>query len=191
MSLKPHTFYNLLLVPPLVALAGVGISAAWSAYRGPIWAARWLLPVMVAVTAVWAWHVAGRFPTFAPWLPAAIAITGAVAILVTVAGMVVRGTGVAVTAAALALTVALLGPVTWMASVTGKLSVSDAHRPAAGQTNPRLPRLRDLGTTELPAGAAVRPTPLYPLRLPPIAAVRASPWLLRWRRVVRGGSGGS
>jgi len=128
-SVKAHTFYNLALVPALAALAGVGAAALWTAYRagGP---GRWLLPLTVAVTAWWGWDVAGRFPNFAPWLPEAVAGAGAVAVLTV--GALDRRAALGGVAGVVALVTLLLAPVTWMLSVTDNVTVSDAHRPAAG-----------------------------------------------------------
>lgn len=131
-SVKAHTFYNLALAPPLAALAGAGCRHLWTAYRGE-GARRWLMPATVAASTLWAWDLAGRFPAFAAWLPTAIALTGAAAVAALAAVLLTRsGPGPAVTAALLAAAATVLAPVTWTLSVTDNVTVSDAHRPAAG-----------------------------------------------------------
>jgi len=47
-----HTYYMVVLAPPLCALAGVGLAALWISFRqgGARW---WLLPASLALTAVW------------------------------------------------------------------------------------------------------------------------------------------
>lgn len=131
-SVKAHSFYNVALAPALSALAAAGLLALWRAYRTDGWH-RWLLPATVAAGGWWAWHLAGRFPTFATWLPTVAAAATAAATLALVAGLLLRGSAVPATIA-LAATVAavLIAPVTWTLSVTDNLTVSDAHRPAAG-----------------------------------------------------------
>ena len=138
-SVKAHTFYNLALAPALAALAGVGAVALWTAYRsgGP---AQWLLPLTVAVTAWWGSDVAGRFPNFAPWLSVAIVAAGAVAVAALTAGALsrrapgdpARPPAIVGAAGVVAVAAFLLAPVTWTLSVTDNVTVSDAHRPAAG-----------------------------------------------------------
>ncbi|MEU0555104.1 glycosyltransferase family 39 protein [Dactylosporangium sp. NPDC006015] len=128
-SVKAHSFYNVALAPALSALAAAGLVALWRAYRTSGWH-RWLLPAAVAASGWWAWHLAGQFPAFATWLPAAAAATAAVAVLALAAATLTPR--LQSTALAIAVAAVLLAPVTWTLSVTDNLTVSDAHRPAAG-----------------------------------------------------------
>lgn len=128
-SVKAHSFYNVALAPVLSALAAAGLLALWRTYRAPTWH-RWLLPATVAASGWWTWHLAGRFPTFATWLPAATAIVAAIATLALAAAILSPKLHTAAFAAAFV--AVLLAPITWTLSVTDNLTVSDAHRPAAG-----------------------------------------------------------
>jgi hypothetical protein len=130
-SLKPHAFYNLVLVAPLAALAGLGLQKLWAGYRdgGP---ERWLLPAEIAASGAWAAYLAGKF-AYAPWLPLAVAVTAGVATLLTmVPAWTIQRPAIALAAVAL-----LLAPVTWTVSVMDNKTVVDAHRPSAGP--PALP----------------------------------------------------
>lgn len=127
-SLKPHGFYNLILVAPLAALAAAGLHILWKRYRDGE-SDRWLLPVAVAGSGVWAWYLAGSFP-YAPWLPTAVAIGFGAAVVVLAIGATagsLRYLAIVLTAAAL-----VLAPATWTASVMDNSTVVDAHRPSAG-----------------------------------------------------------
>ncbi|TDC65972.1 mannosyl transferase [Micromonospora sp. KC207] len=133
LSLKAHSFYNIVLGPPLAAFAGVGATFLWTRYRAG-GRQRWLLPVTVAATAGWAVYLGGRFPTFAPSLNTTITITGVVAVAGLLAVATLRpASNVSYRAAAVVAAAAvMLAPLTWTLSVTDNRTVSDAHRPAAG-----------------------------------------------------------
>jgi 4-amino-4-deoxy-L-arabinose transferase-like glycosyltransferase len=162
-SLKSHTFYLLSVAAPVAALAGAGLVVLWSAYRRGGWQA-WVLPAGLVATLVWAILLGRHFPTFYPWLPGAVAVTGALAVTVLVAAKLPAAkpsavelsavepsaaTGpagptasgrLAVAGAVLGLAAILLAPSAWTLSVADNLSVVDAHRPAAG------PASRETGT---------------------------------------------
>ncbi|WP_212822896.1 glycosyltransferase family 39 protein [Catellatospora sp. TT07R-123] len=130
-SVKAHSFYNLALVPAVAALAAAGAHQLRAAYHRPGWQ-RWLLPSVVAASAWWAWELSGRF-AFAPWLPAAALGSGLGAAAVLAAVNLVRAGGpTRAVAFGLAVVALAVAPATWALSVTGKTSVSDAHRPAGG-----------------------------------------------------------
>lgn len=112
-----HPYYMTLMVPPIAALAGAGIDTAWTAWRSRA-ALGWLLPVGVALSAVWAVVVLVRVPVGLGWLAPVIAVAGAVAVVVFALGQFrpFRRGGV-VGLAALATAVALLaGPSVWLFS---------------------------------------------------------------------------
>ncbi len=147
-SVKAHTFYNLALSPAVAALAGAGLAALWAAYREGGWQ-RWLLPASIALTSLWGWRTAGHFPAFAGWLPDTVAVAGAVAVAVLLIGAVRPAKPVMSIGLAASLAAILIAPLTWTLSVTDNLTVSDAHRPAAGPASRetasilsgRLPRM--------------------------------------------------
>jgi 4-amino-4-deoxy-L-arabinose transferase-like glycosyltransferase len=64
-----HTYYLAALAPPIAALAGIGVSEAWSRYRNGE-ARRLLIPALIALTMLWqAWIAYGQAGASAPpWL---------------------------------------------------------------------------------------------------------------------------
>ncbi|SEK22352.1 glycosyltransferase family 39 protein [Streptacidiphilus jiangxiensis] len=82
-----HPYYTTMLAPPIAALTGAGgtmlLRALRSPSRKPVWAA--VLPLGIAVSAVWAVLLLRRSTSFAPWLwplVVVLAIGGVVALLV-------------------------------------------------------------------------------------------------------------
>lgn len=63
-----HSYYLVLLGPPVAALLGAGIPALWSAFTGGHWAVRLLLPLALVLTAAWQLHVLQIYPTWAATL---------------------------------------------------------------------------------------------------------------------------
>ncbi|HST06352.1 MAG TPA: glycosyltransferase family 39 protein, partial [Chloroflexia bacterium] len=52
-----HTYYLVLLGPPVAALAGAGISSLWSTFSRGHWSVRLLLPLALVLTGIWQLHV--------------------------------------------------------------------------------------------------------------------------------------
>ena len=112
-----HPYYMVLMAPPIAALAGAGIDTAWTAWqaRAPL---AWLLPVGVALSAVWAVVVLVRVPTGLGWLAAVIAIAGGIAVVTLAIGQFQQNRqGALVVLASLASVIALVaGPAVWLFS---------------------------------------------------------------------------
>lgn len=127
-SLKPHGFYNLILVAPLAALSGAGLHVMWTRYRDRA-GDRWLLPLTVAATGAWGWYLAGT-SAYAQWLPAAVLIAVGGATVFLVVGLFTDW--LRAPAMVLATLAMMVAPGTWTASVMDNSTVVDAHRPSAG-----------------------------------------------------------
>ena len=61
-----HTYYTVVLAPPIAALVGIGAAMAWR-HRRSLWA-RGLAAGVTLGTAVWADVLLDRTPNWAPWL---------------------------------------------------------------------------------------------------------------------------
>ena len=75
-----HQYYAIALAPAIGALVGMGVGMLWK--RRHDVAARSVLAVVVAVTAIWSFVLLGRTPDWNPWLRGPLLIVG-----VAVAGM--------------------------------------------------------------------------------------------------------
>jgi 4-amino-4-deoxy-L-arabinose transferase-like glycosyltransferase len=159
-----HTYYLVLLGPPVAALLGAGISSLWSAFTSGRWAVRLLLPLALLLTAAWQLHVLQIYPqwaaTLAPLLigsiVAAILLVPALAIMLALrrrkAGDEQEGSGggyqtvlsnyrslvtrrVASVVATGALLALLAAPFAWSATTT--LAAGNSMMPSAGPTASR------------------------------------------------------
>jgi hypothetical protein len=61
-----HPYYMIVLAPPIAALFGIGVTWTWA--RRELLAARVALAVAIGSTAVWAYVLLDRTPTWQPWL---------------------------------------------------------------------------------------------------------------------------
>ncbi len=132
-----HPYYSVSMAPAIGALAAAGAVDMWRA-RGESHPSRWLLPVVVVVSAVWAWGLLARSSEFAPWLGPVIffgSLAGSVAL---VAGFCevrwsLRVGGVV---GALLIVVSLAGPASFaLASIGADYSGGDPRAgPVAGET---------------------------------------------------------
>jgi hypothetical protein len=126
-----HSYYALVLAPPIAGLVAVGGAAVWqrrSDRRG-----RGVLALAVAGTAAWCWVVLQRTPAFAPGLAAVVLVAGLAAALLLLRPTGLRGR-LGATVAAAALLAALGGPVAFAAD-----SVASPHSGASTSAGPRLP----------------------------------------------------
>ena len=112
-----HSYYLVMIAPPIAALAGAGLVALWQDYRESHWRA-WLLPAaLLGVAAVQA-HLLAPYPAYSRRLTPAIIGLAAVAALVLLATRFlprIRLERVAVAAAALGVLGLLLAPTVWAA----------------------------------------------------------------------------
>ena len=99
-----HEYYTVALVPAIGALVGIGAATMWK--HRDHWFPRVVLATATAVTAVWAWMLLGRTPSWAPGLRPVVLILGlglAIAMLVRMsrrAGLAVLGAAIVVGLAA-------------------------------------------------------------------------------------------
>jgi hypothetical protein len=122
-----HPYYTVALAPAIGAVVGIGASTLWERRHG--WMARTALAAALAATAIWAYILLGRTPTWLPWLRTTELVAGLAVAALIVAWTHLRGRLSAVVAAA-AIVVALAGPAAYTLA-----TVSTAHSgaiPAAG-----------------------------------------------------------
>jgi 4-amino-4-deoxy-L-arabinose transferase-like glycosyltransferase len=72
-----HPYYTVALAPAIGALIGMGTVTMWR--RRSSVAARAVLAAALAVTAVWAWFLLDRSPTWLPWLRWLVLVMGVIA----------------------------------------------------------------------------------------------------------------
>ena len=91
-----HPYYTTMLAPSIAALTGAGGVALLRAFRTRSAAWAWVLPLAIAVTAVWAIVLLRRDSGFAGWLWPVIAVLAVAAVavlLVARAGTLLGGSG--------------------------------------------------------------------------------------------------
>jgi 4-amino-4-deoxy-L-arabinose transferase-like glycosyltransferase len=110
-----HAYYTVALAPAVAALVGIG--AVWLWQRGDL-AARAVLAVTAAASAVWAYELLARSDTFVPWLRVLVLIAGLIAAAGLIAGSALgrRALAVAVAAAVFA---GLAGPAAYAVQTAG------------------------------------------------------------------------
>jgi 4-amino-4-deoxy-L-arabinose transferase-like glycosyltransferase len=127
-----HAYYTNQMAPAIAGVVAAGAVTFWR-YRdqpGPLWL---VLPVGVALTALWAWVLVSRDAEYYGWLRYTV---GALAVL-TVAALALTRTSTPlamparVSAIAAGLAVALLAPATW--------SVASVAHPATGFADGAIP----------------------------------------------------
>ncbi|MER6571834.1 glycosyltransferase family 39 protein [Streptomyces sp. NPDC001093] len=118
-SVGGHTYYMGVIAVPLAALTGAGSVLMWRAHRAGGRRAR-ALPGAVAATAAWSAYLAGRFPSFLPWLAPTVTVLGiaAVVLLLLARPGGPRAAGrLALAGPAAALAALLLAPSAWAVQV--------------------------------------------------------------------------
>ncbi|MFF3910750.1 ArnT family glycosyltransferase [Streptomyces sp. NPDC001848] len=118
-SVAGHTYYMGVIAVPLAALTGGGIVLMWRAYRAGGRRAG-ALPGAVAATAAWSAYLAGRFPSFLPWLAPAVGVLGLGAVALLVWARPGRGPfrgRLALVGPAVSLAALLLAPSAWAVQV--------------------------------------------------------------------------
>ncbi len=134
-----HPYYTVALAPAVGALVGVGGSALWSRRSGL--AARAGLASAMAATAIWAYVLLRRTPTWHPWLATVVLMAG-----LALAGLLMAwahlpspaGLRVAVALALVSVVIGLAGPASYTFA-----TVATAHGgaiPSAGPTVAAGPR---------------------------------------------------
>ncbi len=74
-----HPYYTVALAPAIGGLIGVGTATVWARRHDFRW--RGVLAAAVGLTAVWAWELMGRSPTWLPELRGAVLVAGLAAAL--------------------------------------------------------------------------------------------------------------
>jgi 4-amino-4-deoxy-L-arabinose transferase-like glycosyltransferase len=147
-----HPYYTSELAPAVAALAAVGGGVLGRRYRtGPWWP---VLPVAVALTAGWAWVLAGRTPAWNAWFRPTVLALGATAVLVLVLARLLPRAGLRGTAVVLSLVTVLAGPAVWSGSTSFARSTTTTSgvMPTAGP-NPMTAMFAEQARD--PAAAAV------------------------------------
>jgi hypothetical protein len=121
------------LAPPLAALSAAGIVMFWRAFRAGGWR-PWVLPATVAAQVAWALFLWHYYPGFLPWARDAIAIVGAVAVVLLVAARLSRRLKVRLVTVAMAAAVAavIAAPGAWAASVLDTAYGGSSFNASAG-----------------------------------------------------------
>lgn len=158
-----HDYYTVALAPAVAALVGMGAATLWR-LRDTSWIAVTSVAT-VAVTTVWAWYLLGRTADFVPWLRWLIfggGVSAAIGFIIAAALPAVSShtRDVRVWAAAVAVVVALAGPLSYSVQtlttshtggiVTAGPSIDDEHMPGAASPPSNSAAARPAGT---PAGA--------------------------------------
>jgi 4-amino-4-deoxy-L-arabinose transferase-like glycosyltransferase len=134
MSGTSHSYYSIVLAPPIGALVGIGAVVLWRSRH--TWFARAAMAVALAATGAWACVLLGRSPAWFPWLRvvivvATVAAIGAILAAPVLRGMAGRWSGVlAVATVSLAAIAGLGGPLAYSLD-TAASSYSGAS-PSAG-----------------------------------------------------------
>jgi 4-amino-4-deoxy-L-arabinose transferase-like glycosyltransferase len=84
-----HQYYTIALAPAIGALVGMGAGMLWK--RRHDVAARTVLAVVVAVTAIWTFVLLGRTPNWNPWLRGPLLMAGLAVAVVLLAAHLVHG----------------------------------------------------------------------------------------------------
>ena len=122
-----HTYYTVALAPAIAALVAIGAAVAWR--RRDAFAARALLALGVAATAVWSIVLLGRTPSWEPWLAPVVGVAGAIAAI----GLLMPARGarrLTAATAVIALVACLAGPVAYSAQTIG--TAHTGSTPSAG-----------------------------------------------------------
>ena len=120
-----NSYYTAALSPAIAALLGVGVTMAWSAERAPgdrrrAAGRRLGLVVIIAGTTAYAAGLVPVTGSHVPgWLVPAVIAAGAVAIVVVLAALVIRGPAMAAVALTLALASGLVAPAVASAELAG------------------------------------------------------------------------
>lgn len=128
-----HPYYTTMLAPPIAAISAAGLVRFWHAYRDSR-GARWLsLPLAIAVTAAWAFVLAGRDTAWYGWTRWAVLAVAAIAVVGLVVGRLSpswrRGAGRV--SLLVGLVAMLRVPAVWSAG-TAASAQSGGSMPAAG-----------------------------------------------------------
>ncbi|MFF2555910.1 ArnT family glycosyltransferase [Nocardia sp. NPDC058058] len=136
MSRSFHSYYSVVLAPPIAALIGIGATQLWQ--RREHIAARATLSGMSVATGVWAFVLLNRTAYWLPWLRWSILVLSIVAAILLLGMPRVRRFGVVIGAAALI--VGLVGPTAYAVETvaqahSGGSPIAGPERPSRGGQN--------------------------------------------------------
>ena len=111
-----HPYYTVMLAPAIAALAGIGVTTLWRAYRETGWRG-WLLPAVLLASAGVQAYILRDYPTWNRWLTPLVMGTGLIAALALVIARLRsrRMTWGTVIVVGLAVASLLAAPTTWAA----------------------------------------------------------------------------
>jgi len=115
-----HPYYTIALAPAIGALVGIGAVTLWRARKSMV--ARATLTAGLVVTALWAYVLLDRSPTWMPWLRALILLCGFAAAIMVLAGPWLAGR--TATSRGRTALLALPIPLALVAALTGPLAYS-------------------------------------------------------------------
>ncbi|MEU0531061.1 ArnT family glycosyltransferase [Amycolatopsis tolypomycina] len=134
-----HPYYTTMLAPAIAAISAAGLARFWRGYRGDGAVSWLLLPAAVALTAVWAFVLAGRDPSWHGWTRWAVLVAGVVTVAALLGARLAETRRLVVSRVALVFGVVtvLLVPAVWStatatAATGGNLGVMPAAGPAGG-----------------------------------------------------------
>ena len=136
-----HSYYTIVMAPPIAALVAIGAREAWR--RRAAVGARITAAVGVLGTAVWSAVLLGRSPGFLPWLPTTVLVAGVLAaLLIVVPTVLARRAGVVATL--------VLGLVATLGGASA-YAVDTVVTPHAGTEASAGPTVRDARASRFPA----------------------------------------
>jgi len=136
MSGTSHSYYSVVLAPPIGALVGIGAVGLWRIRH--TWFGRAAMAAALAATGAWAWMLLGRSPGWFPWLRVVIVVAAVAAIGAILAAPALRGgfarwsPVLAVATMSLAAIAVLGGPLAY--SLDTAVSSYSGASPSAGPT---------------------------------------------------------
>lgn len=122
-----HAYYTTMLAPAIAAIGAAGLMMFWRSTGF----ARFLLPLGVAITAVWAFVVSSHTPNWFGWTRWTVAGIAAVAVI----GLLTERASIRRPALAAALVAALLTPAVWAVDIAHQ-PVGFGISPTAGPKDP-------------------------------------------------------
>ncbi len=146
-----HTYYLVMLAPPLSALAGIGTRSIWLSFKN----SRWLLmPLSLLLTAVWQVYILIQYPSWMVWLlPILVAGTGIAVVCMIRQCLLVRKQGSSRSlcpALSVGLITLFLCPVAWsLTPLLAKHASPEANPDLLAQNQPQNAPGFGFGSTEM------------------------------------------
>lgn len=142
-----HSYYTVALAPAVGAIIGIGVEVLWRQREQLV--SRLGLAAAIAATAVWAFVLLNRTPTWYPWLRFVILLIGGIAAIVIAIGPRL-GRNVMLGAAAAGLAASLAGPFAY--TIQTIATPHTGSMPSAGPTTSGGGFLGNFGGGQMPPG---------------------------------------